>query len=351
MDNDNMETDDNASLGLMKNIERIYSGSTGIIGNLKTAVEKLMPYFGRPFLDFLNSKTEEGLSIAEVNRALAKKHEAEACLLNKKAARLAESIMREPSSYEILERIALENLVSDLTKKKYNLERVVGMMFDELPSFARPSGDVKAISAPWLEQFRYLAERPSDADLQVHFARILAGEIANPGSFDPATLTILTILTQDAAEFFQLLCCMSILTRNCAYILISVPDYEKPTTAHNSISGLITMGEQLSPFGLSHSALLELRTMGLLASLPEEQYPDFGADFDGRALPFAGRAIRLDASGHKQKHGEELRCNALSLTSAGNQLRSILSLEPRADYTAALSTMMKRARINMKLVH
>ncbi len=129
--------------------------------------------------------------------------------------------------------------------------------------------------------------------------------------------------------------------------MLSVSALDNPHTTNNAISDDNTKGENLRPIGLNLAALLGLRSAGLLASLPDEEYPDLTEYFDNRLIPYAGSTIRFDGSEQIKVHGKILWTNVMSLTRAGNELRSILSLDPHEPYTSALRDMMARAGVRL----
>jgi hypothetical protein len=183
---------------------------------------------------------------------------------------VAEKLASDP---ETLERAAARFASKIYTHQK-NVEEVAKIAIDELRSNSELPRTGGKISDRWLDHFAAVSELQGDGAMQLYFGKILAGEIAAPGRFDPATLNVLSTLSAATARDFIKLCQMAIEMGEIGYAMISTQTLASPNTTLNSVSEKSRIkGEQLGEFGLGLSALLRLRSAGLLASLPEEEYP------------------------------------------------------------------------------
>jgi hypothetical protein len=81
-----------------------------------------------------------------------------------------------------------------------NRERIAELAAEEF-SREPPNQDApKLIDADWLTNFARLAENVSSEDLQQIWAKLLAGEIKNPGTFKISTLHRISLLSREDAE-------------------------------------------------------------------------------------------------------------------------------------------------------
>lgn len=122
-----------------------------------------------------------------------------------------------------------------------NLEAIADCAAHELPETVSPS----PLDADWRRKFFLEAENVCTADMQLLWGKILAGEVAAPGTFSLRTLDTLRQLSRTEAEVFQIACSLAM-----ADGWIAQPSGDLNTA--------------LKPFGLSFDAILLLRDCGLL---------------------------------------------------------------------------------------
>ena len=101
-----------------------------------------------------------------------------------------------------LERRAAERLISRELRRQENIERITHRAIEELPSAV---ADEK-VDPDWVIQFFDNCQDISNEQMQTLWARLLAGEVAEPGSFSPRTLTILKLMRREDAELFERVC-------------------------------------------------------------------------------------------------------------------------------------------------
>ena len=154
-----------------------------------------------------------------------------------------------PNDPEIVKR-ALRRFGGKLVTQQRNVERIAELTVEEIKAADPIADPPEPISDRWLDYYSELAERQSNEEMQLYFAKILAGEIIRPGQFDPTSLTILNQMTQALAKDFQKLCSMSVLVEDEAYVIIFVASLKGPTTTPNPLSDEGIKGEQLHAFGL-----------------------------------------------------------------------------------------------------
>ncbi len=99
-----------------------------------------------------------------------------------------------------IQRVAARIVSSELEKQE-NLERIASLAFEKIT----PDKEVtnEPISDQWRMRFESLAGEVSEEALQHIWARILAGEVAEPGTTSLRTLNILSNLSKKEAEAYQ----------------------------------------------------------------------------------------------------------------------------------------------------
>jgi len=118
---------------------------------------------------------------------------------------------------EVEER-AMRRLVHEEGKKQQNIEAVVAKALPQVEATAKPEN----IEEDWLLNFFDKCRLVSDADMQLLWAKILAGEANEPGSYSRRTLNFLQSLDKSDAVNFHLLCRFSIVFDRIVPIIYDV---------------------------------------------------------------------------------------------------------------------------------
>jgi hypothetical protein len=87
-------------------------------------------------------------------------------------------------------------------KHQQNLEMIFGKALQELPIEV----SVLPVSEDWLLQFVEAAKNVSDEEMHTIWAKILAGEVSNPGTYSKRTLDFIKLLEKQDAETFSTIC-------------------------------------------------------------------------------------------------------------------------------------------------
>jgi hypothetical protein len=215
-------------------------------------------------------------------------------------------------------------------------------------------GDPESIIADeFLNHFWATADTISQDRMREVFARILAREIRAPGSFSASTLNMLATLHPQIAMKFSLLCAMTFEFNGLVFVIVAMPHADGPNTIAHTLGTSRKIGEQLTDFGLAREDLLDLRSAGLIRSLPEEEYPDLSAFFEASTVVFAGAMATFEVGpAARERAGLAIvsSTNVISFTRAGAELRSILQLRPDPPYTEALKALMLGAGVRFAYV-
>jgi hypothetical protein len=216
---------------------------------------------------------------------------------------------------------ALSYLAEDLVRTQRNRESTIEAVAIELNS-SHPERDTDAeIDDDWLTKFWKLAENISHEAIKSFFARLLVREASKPGTISPLTLNVLSTLMPQIARRFEHFCRLSIRSENDVYVI------------HPEVFPFQNIGP-LEKFGVSLDDLYEFESFGLLRSA-ETIMLNFGKDEGVAPTPinYAGIPGTLNFYGHQLR--------LLKFTRAGAELRELLPLLPRPEYTAALKQKLK----------
>ena len=258
---------------------------------------------------------------------------------------------------ELVQR-ALRHFGSKIVGEQHNRESVFSRAIGLLRGRSARESSAGELEADWIHKFWDIAGKTTDSDMQGLLARILAGEVECPGSFSASTVFNLSLLSRRVAKLFEKLCNMSFRCGPHTRVILYIPSYETANSSGHTIGSSKTRNEQFKEFGLNHQALLELQSAGLLANMPEEEFPPLRDLYANVDLEYAGQPAKIDASVFldKWKDYEEdpkergLRCGVVSLTRAGNEVRSLLSLSPDPQYTKALRELFEKSNIKLILM-
>ena len=197
----------------------------------------------------------------------------------------------------------------------------------------------------WTARFFNEAQDVSSEEMQVLWAKVLAGEVERPGSTSLRTLSILRDLNSDAATVFQRLCSLTVSIRHEGAFV----DARVPTLGGDS------EGNALKDHDLGFGQLNILNEHGLIIS-------DYNSWRDYRScigfvdressqllrIPFwyQNRFWILEPTTARNRD-QEFRLTGVALTHAGGELSRIVDLRPDAAYTEKLDAFFKRQGLRM----
>ena len=111
---------------------------------------------------------------------------------------------------------AFDRTVYQETLKQANIEAVLGKTYEELKNAEDCSSE--PVNDDWTLRFFKKIEEVSDSDMQLLWAKILAGEIKKPKSFSLRTLEVVSNLNSDDAKLFLKIIPIIIELKGRAYI-------------------------------------------------------------------------------------------------------------------------------------
>ena len=228
-------------------------------------------------------------------------------------AEAANKVVLAEASLQIEER-AQTRLEHRQLLKQINLEAIAAAAVEHL------SGPVSTeeVDEDWKTRFFNIAEDVSSSEMQDLWGKILAGEVARPGSYSVRTLEVLRNLSKIEAEVFQ----------KIRYLALDGGQILKI----NGETSFVT-------FGISFQEILNLRETGLLAdgdmlnieaSIPETQ--------NYMVAMYNGKLLLIEPN---DKTVKKLSLSTLALTKVGVELMGLIDAKPNVEYLHAVAASHK----------
>jgi hypothetical protein len=101
-----------------------------------------------------------------------------------------------------MQRRALIRFVVEETNKQSNIEAIIDKSIPELATTSRP----KDVDNDWIVNFFDKCKLISNEEMQILWAKVLAGEANSPGKYSKRTINFLSNMDKPDAEMFSLLC-------------------------------------------------------------------------------------------------------------------------------------------------
>src|ERR1039457_72240 len=117
-------------------------------------------------------------------------------------AEIEKSILINTNISELAQR-AEHRVTSKETKRQNNIENIAHFSVNEI---SNETVSANPVNEDWLDRFFNIAQDINDNDMQNLWGKVLAGEVAKPGSYSLRCLEALRNMTQAEAEMFQKLC-------------------------------------------------------------------------------------------------------------------------------------------------
>lgn len=212
-------------------------------------------------------------------------------------------------------------------RKQYNIESIMSLAMD----YCTDSTSTEDIDPDWFNQFIQQVEDISSKLMQELWGKILAGEIARPGTFSFKSLTILKSMTNKEAIAFQHACQLAMTNRKDNSNQIIYGFYQKP--------GLLSLFQQgkkqavnLARFQLPYPELLMLMDTELIYHSEIES----GELNKGSIVEYnyLGTPIKFIA----KKNATVL--NYFKFTQTGSELARLIRLTPATNYLDELEVVI-----------
>lgn len=211
--------------------------------------------------------------------------------------------------------------------QQHNLERVMQLAFE----YCTDQVTAQEIDPDWFSHYCELVQNISTHSMQKLWAKILAGEIAQPGSFSLKTLNLLKQMSYKDAQALQQAAALSCRQKlqEPAHIYFG---YLQQGSFWRWLTGKSRGMLNLSQFGLTYPQILNLADLGLLHQSEIES----GQLSKNQQLQWFYHQQLLQ--GRAKHHGVVLQY--YKFTAIGAELMPLLTSQPNPVYWHALQTMM-----------
>lgn len=200
-----------------------------------------------------------------------------------------------------LQQRALQRMVIEEGHKQRNIESITAKALPML----EPSADPSSVENDWIADFFEKCRLISDEEMQDLWARVLAGEANEPGSYSKRTISLLSTLGKSDAAHFATLCRFSLDGLDLPLIYrITDPIY--------------------ASLGLTFVVLKQLDAIGLVSFEPLGGYrlPDLPKE---RSVSLHGRPATIVFA---KDEDNSFDVGALMLTESGTELSKLCEREP-----------------------
>ena len=238
---------------------------------------------------------------------------------------------------------AVNRFASRLIKEQVNLDNIVRSAADQVRNAtADCSRDNKEeISDDFLAHFEGEAKKQNTDTMQHLFARILAGEILQPGSYAIKSVRTVSEMRRDIAMCFQRLCSICI-SQEIQSDVLDVRALVFEGTAGNNA---------LAAYGLDFGALVALEEYGLIIS-DFHSWKDYRTSIvDLRSaflLPIKYQCRQWKLVRSTENKQSEFRIHGVALSMVGRELFSVVDQVENSTYTRNLNQFFEKK--NMKMV-
>ncbi len=253
----------------------------GLSDPMKTLIQEISKGVGSIY------EPSQIIKIAEAeSQALVIRADAEAKADNIRAKAEHDRRLRE---WQISERIKYVE-----ERRQQNINRIVELASQQLPIEITRT---KSVEEDWMTQFFNFSQDVGNEEIQCLWAKVLAGEVAKPGSFSLRTLDTLRLMQQADAQKFNILRSFLWTEGN-----------------NNCLIRYKNIYETLEKFGISILDLYNLESIGLINRSDTRITPDKD---NGDNLQYGDHQIqfKIDINGNR-----EVGINIYVLTSTGNEI-------------------------------
>lgn len=219
---------------------------------------------------------------------------------------------------ELIQRARLRVLTREV-EGQCNAEAIAEQALKHLPA----SVSEAPVSDDWRRKFFLEAENVCDADLQLLWGKVLAGETASPGSYSVRTLGILKNVSRSEAEMFKTFCGLA--------------------STHGQVVNM--GGEKLKEFGLNYGSLLTLRDAGLLHENDSLHRSFEGMPNSVTSTIEVNNGIFIQLSAPNLCH---LQIPCYPLTQAGQELQNLIPPNPCEPYLKTMAQYLRQRGFAVK---
>ena len=245
---------------------------------------------------------------------------------------LAENVIEELKLGQSPEaKSAVSGMLREHLQKQYGRKRVLELTASELESGDIDKDATESINDDWMTFFRSRVDELSSEESRLLFAKILAGEVKEPGAFSRSSITILAEMNQRVGHLFDVTCSMATVLGPGPHGYAAVSTLGMAQAGKNS----------LAPYGLTFSDLNLLNEAGLIIANYHSNIAMYSA---AAGHPFMIGASNYDLVPHEGRFKDRSEqaaalsvVSGVALTAAGRELMTIVSKGDNDAYIQALT--------------
>lgn len=235
-----------------------------------------------------------------------------------------ERISRLAEEFPDLAARAKQRLLTREIEGQLNVEQIA-----EHAALALPNAvSNEPLSADWRRKFFQEAENVCEVDMQELWGKVLAGEVAQPGSFSLRSLETLKQVSRHEAELFRSLCRLAMDDGS-----VALPGHDINTA--------------LKPYSISFDVILQLRDAGLVqhGDHIHKSFTEIDVDAVEPKSVFTNNGVFIELSGPRLA---SLRQPSLILTQSGKELQRLIGNDPNDAYLSAYGAWIRQHGIKAK---
>jgi hypothetical protein len=203
---------------------------------------------------------------------------------------------------------AVTRVIDIETRRQENIEAISNFAKEQLP----PEVSADPVDPDWIGKFFREAQDVSSAQMQQLWGKLLAGEVAAPGSFSSRTLTVVSNLGKVEAQKFEIVCALT-----------------AKLYGHRPFTFLLsTSDKSADDEGLIFSDFLELQAAGLITHEPMGTALNFRNSDGVKAQQLIERPGSVLFIATSPAPGAMIRLGVVNFTAAGQELFSIADWRP-----------------------
>lgn len=269
--------------------------------------------------------------------------EAEALQIIAEARKQANETL-EPIDQSVVGELTMDSAVGQRlyfqeTKRHNNIKQVARLAAAEIGD--QTVGDVNP-DHDWTARFFGEVQDVTNEDMQFLWAKVLAGEVVNPGSTSLRTLSVLRNLDQRTARLFVKLCSLSVTYFGAFEMrVLNLGNYDD--------------GNGLAKYGLDYGSLNDLHESELITA-DFNSWRDF-AMCAGMSIPDNRQIVRLPfrflgnhwvfAGSGQPVLNQSLKLHGVALNRAGRELSQFVGIENEHAYGIDLKLFFKSLGFQM----
>jgi hypothetical protein len=209
---------------------------------------------------------------------------------------------------------ALRRLIAEEGRQQENIEKITADAASQLADNAKP----EEMEPDWIANFIEKARLVSNTELQILWARILAGEATNPGSHSKRTIELVASLDRADGQLFTNLCSFAVM-------------FNEPLPLVYDATAAVYNGR-----GVNFASLRHLESIGLINYSQRAGFVMQGLR-GNLGLTYFGGVFRL----RPKRPLQDFKLGDVTFTKSGKQLFAVYDSKPNPYFPLYLSDKFK----------